>query len=274
MISDTKEGFPLPVNVIESDLLNALRFVSNNLDSFSIDAQNVHVVCQAGINEVLFDLFFILKDLSVVQIPFENFFVHHQSFSNELVMADHPPQVWNALEEATGCDSFECIKAANVEDLLKVDQTLFKFTNEWHQQINRLFPFRQKYKFTFLLDQYCFNYPKFGVTFDEFIDDILIQNRRHPSKVAILLDYYYQKKQPRARKDIQRVMEEAYYDFMVRSPVASTINATFSSRIFERNIDDKCEEPTDLFDIITIISSTLDVPYTTKDVGFEVIYKQ
>jgi len=259
---DTREGFPLPVNVIESDLINGLRFISSNLDAFGISSDNIHVVTKGQVNEALFDIFFILKDLSIIQIPFENFFIHQQTFSNAMVMSDHSPEAWSALYAATGCSTFDCLKIAPTEELLNADQNLFKFTNEWHQQINRLFPFRAKYKFTFLIDPISFEYPTFTDDFDEFMNHILLDNRQHSDKIGIMIDYFYRQKLPAAMKDDATIIRDAFYDCFVRSSVGSTINATLSSRMIERT-DDFSENLTKLADIIGLIQQADNYPLYT-----------
>lgn len=143
---DTSTGAS-PINVIESDLITGLRFIALNLDSYGLSSKSITVVTEAAVNEALFDIFFEFMDLSILQIPFENFFIHHQSFSNNMVFTDAPPAAVNALYEATDCSEFDCLKNASVEQLLSVDQSQFVLTSEWTRQIDRLFPLRTKLGF-------------------------------------------------------------------------------------------------------------------------------
>ena len=121
-----------------------MRFVAFNLDAFGLAAESVHVVTEAAVNEALFDVFFEFMDLTILQIPFENFFIHHQSFSNVELFTDASPAAFNELYSATDCTNFDCLKLASVEQLLSVDQKQFGLTSEWSRQIDRLFSFRTK----------------------------------------------------------------------------------------------------------------------------------
>ena len=241
-----------------------MRFVALNLNAIGVEAEEVYVITEAGVNEALFDIFFTLMDLSVIQIPFVNFFIHHQSYTNSKVLPNAPTEAFDALYSVTGCDSFNCLKTASITQLLSVDQSQFVLTSQWERQIDRLFQFRAKYKFTFLLDEKSFDYSWSPFGFDELVKDSLLQNRDHPDKIAILLDYFYRQKLPAAKEDASTITQRAYYDFKVKSVVASTLNVTSTSRMIEK--DTTNEDDTTFEDLVQLILSSSDFPtYTSRE---------
>lgn len=112
-----------------------------------------------------------------------------------------------------------------------------------------------KYKFTFLLDEKSYEYPAVA-NFDNFIQKHLLDNRDSPDKIAIMLDYFYRQKLPAGRENLEIVSHRAYYDFKVRSVVASTLNMTLTSRVIERYTAGG--EQTTLSDIVQLIASAGD----------------
>ena len=91
-----------------------------NLDfNFGLKLGNVQVLTESSVNEILFDLFFELKDLNLFQIGFEKFIIHHQPYSNRKVLADAPDLTWQELYDATGCDTFGCLKFASQKGLVR-----------------------------------------------------------------------------------------------------------------------------------------------------------
>ena len=150
-----------------------MRFISANLEAFDLTAENVHVVTPAGgVSEALFDLFFELLDLSILQIPFENFLVQQNPFSNLEIFENAPKAAVDELYGATGCESFECLKKdASAGELLSVDQKQFRLTSSWAKQIDRLFTFRAKYKFTFLNQYVNYDFGNFEGTVSRFLEN-------------------------------------------------------------------------------------------------------
>ena len=71
--SETLGYFQSPV--IQSDLINSLRWIAQNLETFELYPENVMIYSSGHINELLFDLFIRYKELSVLQIPFNIFFI-------------------------------------------------------------------------------------------------------------------------------------------------------------------------------------------------------
>ena len=71
--SETLGYFQSPV--IQSDLINSLRWIAQNLETFELYPENVMIFSSGHINELLFDLFIRFQDLSVLQIPFNIFFI-------------------------------------------------------------------------------------------------------------------------------------------------------------------------------------------------------
>ena len=245
--------------MIESDLVNGMRFVANNLFAFGLtDFDSVTVITEAEVNEALFDIFFTMMDLSILQVPFVNFFVHHQSFSNTRVLTDASPEAFNAVYTATGCETFDCLRFASTDVLLRVDQSHFVFTNEMERQIDRLIQFRAKYQFTFLLDEGSFTYPNTDSTFSEFSKAYLLENRDHPDKIEIMLDYFYRQKLPAGREELATSLKRAYYDFKVTSAVGSTLNATSYPQLIQR--DTSSNSVTTLGDMVRLIIATDDFP--------------
>ena len=204
--------------MIESDLLNALRWVTINIDGFGLSIEDVTSVTAGNVNEALFRTFFELKDLSSVGIGITSFFIQHQTFSNSHVPFETPSTAVDDLLRQTGCESFECLRSAEVKDLFAVEQNAFGLTDTFSRQIDRLEPFRAKYVFMFLLD------------FWSFTDDVqltqLTDNRVFKEKVNIILDYYYQQKLPYSAYPQSFIDKRAFYNFKVHSSVGSTINAT------------------------------------------------
>ena len=64
--------------------------------------------------------------------------------------------------------------------------------------MTELEPIRIKYKFTFLIDPYDFNYSEIEQfdSFDELSSEKLSGNRKTPRKTGILLDYFYRQRIP------------------------------------------------------------------------------
>ena len=106
------------------------------------------------------------------------------------------------------------------------------FTSEFPVQIDRLFQFRAKYEFTFLFDEESYEAP--NNDFENLLENYLSDNRDHPDKIKIMIDYFYQTKLPKSRDTPDEISNRAFYDFNVKSPVASTINMTQTARIIER----------------------------------------
>jgi len=79
-----------------------MRFIGNNLAEFGLAYENVHVITEGHVNEALFDMFFTVMDLSILQVPFVNYFVHHQSVRSEEVLMDTPWETFEKLFAATG----------------------------------------------------------------------------------------------------------------------------------------------------------------------------
>ena len=71
--SETLGYFQSPV--IQSDLINSLRWIAQNLETFELYPENVMIYSNGHINELLFDLFIRFQDISVLQIPFNIFFI-------------------------------------------------------------------------------------------------------------------------------------------------------------------------------------------------------
>lgn len=73
-----KEG---EINPVETDLVNALRFIASNLEYFDLRPDDVDIVIEDKISYLLFDLIFKLADLSILQESkslYFNAFENHQ----------------------------------------------------------------------------------------------------------------------------------------------------------------------------------------------------
>ena len=64
--------------------------------------------------------------------------------------------------------------------------------------MTKLEPIRIKYKFTFLIDRFDFNYSEIEQfhSFNELSSEKLSGNRKTPRKTGILLDYFYRQRIP------------------------------------------------------------------------------
>ena len=98
-----------------------MRFVANNLAEFGLDSENVHVITEGHVNEVLMDTFLTVLDIGVFQIPFLNYFMHHQAVRAEEILMDAPESTFDAVFAATGCDTFECLRYVPTAQLLRRD---------------------------------------------------------------------------------------------------------------------------------------------------------